>query len=200
MQAQQPLRCETTRKLPVSRGYCPPPSSHSSTVIRSSFEDVPEDFELPQGDVKKGQKYFKKYCAQCHSIYPDNRITRAGQAQLGPTLFNVYGRASGMCEIYNKHAGDRVDGILWMAGPLMNYMKNPRQLAQGNVQMNFRGLPDFQTRVDIVHYLKTLDWTNKELTEVPERPPSFSPVRYYQQWKKQQERDAQAAQQPMGDM
>ena len=61
-------------------------------------------------------RYFKKYCSQCHSIYPDNRITRVlcsqnlssiswvisvgiagrssaqgGQTQLGPTMFNVYG-------------------------------------------------------------------------------------------------------------
>ena len=28
--------------------------------------------------------------------------------------------------------------------------------------MNFRGIDDFQTRVDIVHYLKTLTWDNKE--------------------------------------
>ena len=27
--------------------------------------------------------------------------------------------------------------------------------------MNFRGIDDFQTRVDIVHYLKTLTWDNK---------------------------------------
>mmetsp|Transcript_9313 Transcript_9313/g.14813 ORF Transcript_9313/g.14813 Transcript_9313/m.14813 type:complete len:129 (+) Transcript_9313:195-581(+) len=77
-------------------------------------------------------------------------------------------------------ANERVDGVLWMAGPLMNYMKNPRQLAQGNVQMNFRGIPDFQTRVDIIHYMKTLDWTNEKITAIPEKPSSFPPMRWYQ--------------------
>mmetsp|Transcript_30771 Transcript_30771/g.65465 ORF Transcript_30771/g.65465 Transcript_30771/m.65465 type:complete len:175 (+) Transcript_30771:88-612(+) len=149
-----------------------------------AFDDVPGDFELPVGDVRKGEKYFKKYCAQCHSIYPDNRMTRAGQTQLGPTLFNIYGRASGMEEIQNKQANERVDGVLWTAGPLMNYMKNPRVLAQGRIQMNFRGIPDFQTRVDIVHYLMTLDWSNDDLANPPEKPPSFAPQRWIQQMTK----------------
>mmetsp|Transcript_82543 Transcript_82543/g.238539 ORF Transcript_82543/g.238539 Transcript_82543/m.238539 type:complete len:175 (-) Transcript_82543:154-678(-) len=153
----------------------------------SAFDDVPPDFELPPGSVKKGEKYFKKYCAQCHSIYPDNRITRAGQTQLGPTMFNIYGRASGMEEIQNKLAPERVDGVLWLEGPLMNYMKNPRVLAQGRVQMNFRGIPDFQTRVDIVHYLKTLDWDNEELANPPEKPSSLPPVRWLRNMSKRSE-------------
>jgi len=143
-----------------------------------AFDDVPDDFELPPGSVKKGEKYFKKYCSQCHSIYPDNRITQAGQTQLGPTLFNVYGRASGLEEIQQKNPEARVDGVLWLEAQLMNYMKNPRVLAQGRIQMNFRGIPDFQTRVDIVHYLKTLDWNNEELSHPPEKPNSLPPVRW----------------------
>mmetsp|Transcript_72584 Transcript_72584/g.222285 ORF Transcript_72584/g.222285 Transcript_72584/m.222285 type:complete len:180 (-) Transcript_72584:24-563(-) len=155
-------------------------ASFAPSQSLDAFDEVPEDFELPLGSVKKGEKYFKKYCSQCHSIYPDNRITRAGQTSLGPTLFNIYGRASGMEEIQNKCADERVDGVLWLAGPLMNYMKNPRALAQGRVQMNFRGIPDFQTRVDIVHYLKTLDWSNEHLANPPEKPSSLAPVRWFQ--------------------
>ena len=145
--------------------------------VRSDFSDVPEGFELPEGDVKKGEKLFKKHCAQCHSIYPDNRITRTGATQLGPTLFNVYGRASGEAEIQNKVLiGGRAEGIVWTAAPLMNYMKNPRQTVQGNIQMNFRGIDDFQTRVDIVHYLKTLDWNNDKVAHPPEKPSGYIPI------------------------
>mmetsp|Transcript_706 Transcript_706/g.1691 ORF Transcript_706/g.1691 Transcript_706/m.1691 type:complete len:165 (-) Transcript_706:144-638(-) len=147
----------------------------------NNFVDVPEDFELPEGDVKRGKKLFKKHCAQCHSIYPDNRITRAGESALGPTLFNIYGRASGQMDLHNKDVHtDGVGGILWVAGPLMNYMRNPRVLAQGTLQMNFRGIPDFQTRVDIVHYLKTLDWSNPDINDPPEKPSSFPPMRWAQ--------------------
>eukprot|EP00928_Gymnodinium_smaydae_P020908 TRINITY_DN18094_c0_g1_i1.p2 TRINITY_DN18094_c0_g1~~TRINITY_DN18094_c0_g1_i1.p2 ORF type:complete len:158 (-),score=37.70 TRINITY_DN18094_c0_g1_i1:97-570(-) len=148
--------------------------------ISANFDDVPDDFVLPSGDSKRGERYFKKYCAQCHSIYPDNRMTRGGQTQLGPTMFNIYGRASGIADIQNKQADERVDGVLWMAGPLMNYMKNPRTMTQGRVQMNFRGIPDFQIRVDIVHYLKTLDWTNEDVSNPPDKPSGFPPARWLQ--------------------
>mmetsp|Transcript_93146 Transcript_93146/g.179648 ORF Transcript_93146/g.179648 Transcript_93146/m.179648 type:complete len:174 (-) Transcript_93146:113-634(-) len=150
-----------------------------------AFSDVPDDFELPAGSVGKGEKLFKKYCSQCHSIYPDNRMTRGGQTQLGPTLFNIYGRASGMEDIQNKLGDERVDGVLWLDGPLMNYMKNPRVLAQGRVQMNFRGIPNFQTRVDICHYLKTLNWNNEMLANPAEKPASLPMVRWYQQLTKE---------------
>jgi len=147
--------------------------------VRSDFSDVPDPatFELPAGDTKRGQKLFKKHCAQCHSVYPDNRITRTGCTQMGPTLFNVYGRASGEAEIQQKMLmGGRAEGLVWNAGHLMNYMKNPRQAVNGNIQMNFRGIDDFQTRVDIAHYLQTLTWQNDEVAGVKDRPASVLPV------------------------
>eukprot|EP00439_Symbiodinium_sp_Y106_P029370 s2937_g3.t1 len=103
--------------------------------VRSDMSDVPEGFVLPSGD--------------------DNR-TDSGTVY-GPTLFNIYGRASGEAEIAQKNImGARAKGLIWDDANLMRYMKNPRQTAGVNVQMNFRGIDDFQTRVDIVHYLKTL--------------------------------------------
>merc|ERR1711862_749116 len=119
----------------------------------------------------------KKHCSQCHSIYPDNRTTQAGTSQIGPTLFKVYGRKSGESEIHAKVLmGGRAEGQVWKEGPLMNYMKNPRQLIHGNVQMNFRGIDDFQTRVDIVHYLKTLNEQNEEVAHPSDRPHSLFPM------------------------
>jgi len=145
--------------------------------VRSNFNDVPDGFELPTGSVARGRKLFKKHCGQCHSVHADNRITQSGAFQLGPTLFNVYGRASGEQEIQQKILmGGRAEGLVWFAGPLMNYMKNPRQVSQQNVQMNFRGIDNFQTRVDIIHYLKTLTWDNEAVAHPPERPPSVLPV------------------------
>jgi len=147
--------------------------------VRSDFGDVPDpgNFELPAGDATQGQKHFKKHCAQCHSIYSDNRIVRTGAAPLGPSLFDVYGRTSGVAEIQQKTMmGGRATGLVWTAGPLMNYMKNPRQTVDGNIQMSFRGIDDFQTRVDIIHYLKTLNADNEKLAHPPERPSSWLPV------------------------
>eukprot|EP00927_Polykrikos_kofoidii_P065753 TRINITY_DN61469_c0_g1_i1.p1 TRINITY_DN61469_c0_g1~~TRINITY_DN61469_c0_g1_i1.p1 ORF type:complete len:194 (+),score=46.04 TRINITY_DN61469_c0_g1_i1:64-582(+) len=163
-------------------------------LSESAFADCQADFRVGAGDVVKGEKYFKKYCSQCHSIYPDNRMYRAGQTQLGPTLFNIYGRASGMSDIQNKCGTERVDGVLWMDGPLMNYMRNPRQMTMGPLQMNFRGIPDFQIRVDIVHYLKTLDWSNEEIAHPPAKPPSFPPLRWIAKMREDKARQAEQEQ------
>jgi len=140
------------------------------TKLTSDFSDVPDDFELPPGDAKRGAKYFKKYCMQCHSIYPDNRVVYAGQYITGPTLFNICGRASGQEEMFNPTNPYRVNNILWTDSALMNYMKNPRKMSGGPNQMNFEGIKNIGIRVDIIHYLYTLDWSNDMLVNPPPRP------------------------------
>ncbi|CAD7925979.1 unnamed protein product [Amoebophrya sp. A120] len=124
----------------------------------NDLSDIPDDFVLPTGSVKKGQKYFKKYCRQCHSIYSDNRASPFVQP-LGPTMFEVCGRASGMEEgaIRELNENRRASDILWTDAALMNYMKNPRLTAGGPTQMSFPGIRNIQIRADIVHYLHTLN-------------------------------------------
>lgn len=201
----RPARCEdepTTVLLPTrapvvdasSPPKAPPTSAtasegggpHDVGWEAAKGGEVPNDFVVPKGSAKKGDKYFKKYCRQCHSVYPDNRITGAGSTQLGPTMFNVYGRASGVEDIQNKCADERVEQVLWTDGPLMNYMRNPRVMAAGRVQMNFPGIKDFQTRVDIVHYLRTLDYSNPTVAEPEEKPSSFAPLRWAQRIRESQ--------------
>merc|ERR1712083_995793 len=108
-------------------------------IVKGNFDDVPDNFELPAGNVGSGKKLFVKYCSQCHSIYEDNRMTRGGQFLCGPTLYNVYGRASGIAVAEGVQEAGMQEGILWIDGPLMNYMKNPRLAAGGDVRMNFAG-------------------------------------------------------------
>ncbi|CAD7965868.1 unnamed protein product [Amoebophrya sp. A25] len=124
----------------------------------NDLSDIADDFVLPAGSIARGQKYFKKYCRQCHSIYSDNRAAH-GMALLGPTMFEVCGRASGMEEGGGKKLGEnmRTKDILWTDSALMNYMKNPRLTGGGPTQMNFPGIRSFDVRVDVVHYLHTLN-------------------------------------------
>ncbi|KAK2196441.1 bifunctional Cytochrome c-like domain superfamily/Cytochrome c-like domain [Babesia duncani] len=42
------------------------------------WDDVTDDFQLPDGDAKRGAKLFKKHCQQCHSLRSDNRPSPAG--------------------------------------------------------------------------------------------------------------------------
>ncbi|GIX61495.1 cytochrome c2 precursor, putative [Babesia caballi] len=122
------------------------------------WNDVPDDFVLPAGDAKRGAKLFKKHCQQCHSMRPDNRQT-SGFSTVGPTLFNVYGRTAGVTG-HDSAAGitDTLQnaGIVWTEANLMRYMKNPERFVSSVVGMNFAGLPNFQDRVDIAHFLRDL--------------------------------------------
>eukprot|EP00931_Biecheleriopsis_adriatica_P108232 TRINITY_DN82578_c0_g1_i1.p1 TRINITY_DN82578_c0_g1~~TRINITY_DN82578_c0_g1_i1.p1 ORF type:complete len:202 (-),score=26.17 TRINITY_DN82578_c0_g1_i1:57-662(-) len=158
-ECEQQLGEETLKLYPSRRAFVAAGllGQRRGVKVRSSFDDVTIDFELPAGDPVRGHTLFKKHCGHCHSINADNRMSQQGGSSIGPTLFGICGRASGEEPLQQKQLiGSRVAGLIWTDGALMNYMKNPREAAQANVQMNFRGIDDFQTRVDIIHYLKTL--------------------------------------------
>jgi len=143
----------------------------SGQSVWSGEVDEFDDFEwdLPEGNAARGKKLFKKHCWQCHSIYEDNR-TSSGQIAHGPSLFNSVYRTSGVSRGNGGGGGQAlVPGeIIWTPAALMNYMKNPRR-TMGSVQMNFAGIYDIQKRVDIIHYMLTLDYRNKELFSLPKR-------------------------------
>ncbi|EDO08373.1 Cytochrome c family protein [Babesia bovis T2Bo] len=123
-----------------------------------SWDDIPDNFVLPAGNAQRGAKLFKKHCQQCHSMRPDNRQT-SGFATVGPTLFNVYCRtagASGHDSVKGITDNLQNAGIVWTDANLMRYMKNPERYVNAVVGMNFSGLPNFQDRVDIVHFLRDL--------------------------------------------
>ncbi|CAD2103800.1 cytochrome c2 precursor,putative [Plasmodium vinckei lentum] len=124
-------------------------------------DDFQANFVLPQGDKVKGEKLFKKHCKQCHSIEPDNSQSNSGFTSWGPSLFNVYNRTAGMSKgnsPFQVSPDMETSGIIWNDVNLMRYMRNPRQFVEANIGMNFKGIANFQDRVDIVHYLKTLTY------------------------------------------
>lgn len=139
--------------------------------MNKDFSDIPDDWILPPGDVQRGRNYFKKHCAMCHSIYPDGRMgTGIRSVGMGPTLFEICNRTAGATQTGKiGKAGqiskkDDLSMTIWFDGALMNYMKNPRESQQGFApEMNFRGIPEMQPRIDIVHYLHTLTWDNPEV-------------------------------------
>ncbi|KEG04298.1 cytochrome c2 precursor,putative [Plasmodium vinckei vinckei] len=129
-------------------------------------KDIDDDnfqtnFVLPPGDKVKGEKLFKKHCKQCHSIAPDNSQSNSGFTSWGPSLFNVYNRTAGMSKgnsPFQVSPDMETSGIIWNDVNLMRYMRNPKQFVEANIGMNFKGIANFQDRVDIVHYLKTLTY------------------------------------------
>ncbi|CBZ53247.1 putative cytochrome c [Neospora caninum Liverpool] len=126
-------------------------------------DEVSDGFVAPPGDAVRGAKLFKKHCAQCHSVFPDGRHLIAGNTSWGPTLWNVYMRTAGVekdtsCAPVSAHILD--SGVVWNDANLMRYMKNPKMFINGVVGMNFFGIANFQDRVDIIHYLRTLTWSH----------------------------------------
>eukprot|EP00388_Colpodella_angusta_P040163 GDKK01049368.1.p1 GENE.GDKK01049368.1~~GDKK01049368.1.p1 ORF type:complete len:170 (-),score=44.83 GDKK01049368.1:239-718(-) len=131
----------------------------ANNMRRSKSDNLPEDWELPdgEGDAKRGQKLYKKHCAQCHSYYPDNR-GMTGSQSIGPTLWEICGRVCGATNIAGHVATSFAGkGIIWTDVNLMRYMKNPAQLVDYQYMgMNFTGVEDIQVRKDILAFLKTL--------------------------------------------
>ena len=50
---------------------------------------VEPNVEVPEGDVKKGQKLFKAKCGQCHTV------NKGGESKSGPNLHGLFGKLSG---------------------------------------------------------------------------------------------------------
>lgn len=149
---------------------------------KNDFSDIPDDWELPKGNVERGKKLFKKHCAQCHSIYPDGRRMHGmSGVGVGPTMFQVCNRTAGETSAgkrdlmgYIKATSSTHPTIVWTDAELMNYMKNPRAALEGTpTSMNFNGITAIQPRVDIIHFLHTLEYDNPEITNQPKIKEGF---------------------------
>lgn len=123
---------------------------------------IPDDYVVPGGSVKRGAKLFKRYCTRCHSIHPDNHLPHGPVAPGGPTLWNCYLRTSGIAKGHASISHDLENsGLVWNDANLMRYMRDPSSVIEGHSSMVFSGIADYQTRIDIIHFLKTLTWGNK---------------------------------------
>jgi len=125
-------------------------------------DDVPDDFILPpveQADIARGALIFKLKCAQCHTIRKDGRVS-AGRGKIGPSLYGVYGRTAGNDRraVLGPSKTMRESGLLWTDINLMRYLRNPRWFTlegtSEGTSMNFRGIDDWQERIDLIWYLK----------------------------------------------
>lgn len=147
-------------------------SRNGSSSGTGKAEELSHDFVLPEGDVARGEKLFKKHCKQCHSIAPDNSQTNSGFTSWGPTLFNVYNRTAGMAlgnSPFQVSKDMTQSGIVWNDVNLLNYMSNPKKFTESHIGMNFFGIANLQDRVDIVHYLKTLTYDHPYGRKIAEK-------------------------------
>ncbi len=100
---------------------------------------------LAEGDVKKGEKVFKK-CKTCHVV--DNEKNK-----IGPHLVGIMGRMSGAVEGFKYSKSMKEAGITWDEETIAAYLTDPKGYIKGN-KMAFPGLKKEDQITDVIAYMK----------------------------------------------
>ena len=105
---------------------------------------------IAEGDVKKGEKVFKR-CKACHKI-------EDGKNGVGPHLFGIVGRSVGGVDgfKYSKGMMSYAEAKpVWDAATLDAFLAKPKKEVKGT-KMAFAGLKKEKQRADLIAYLETL--------------------------------------------
>jgi cytochrome c len=95
-----------------------------------------------------GKAVFRQVCATCHAATP-------GKTLIGPTMFGIAGRKTGLEPGYQYSDGNRSANLTWDDATLFRYLENPRVVIPGT-KMTYAGLKDEQKRRDLIAYLDSL--------------------------------------------
>lgn len=118
----------------------------------------------PIGDAERGKQLFRQ-CGTCHQV-------GAGAVnRVGPHLNGLFGRLAASVDGFNySEAMERAghNRLTWTEESLDAYIENPKALVTGT-RMNFRGLPDAESRSDIMAYLRTF---SASPADIPEAEPT----------------------------
>jgi cytochrome c len=99
-------------------------------------------------DAAAGARVFMSQCSICHSPKPGRNI-------VGPSLFGVVGRHSGIVPNFHYSSANRASGLVWDPSTLDRYLIAPGQVVPGTL-MTYPGLKDPHQRDDVIAYLSTL--------------------------------------------
>jgi cytochrome c len=120
-----------------------------TTVSNSTKASVEEKFDIAalmaMGDVTIGEKVFKK-CAACHSI------VKGGKNNIGPALYNVVGRKTGVVSDYKYSKALASYDKEWTFEELNGYLIKPAKWVKGT-KMAFAGLRKEKDRASVIKYL-----------------------------------------------
>lgn len=102
---------------------------------------------LARADPKKGEAAVAA-CKVCHSF------DKGAPSPIGPNLYGVIGRKIASVEAFNYSPALKSKEGNWTFENLDVWLTNPQALAPGTA-MAFPGLPDLNTRADVIDYLRT---------------------------------------------
>lgn len=99
-------------------------------------------------DIEHGEELFEEHCAACHTVIENVRD------KSGPNLNGLFGRRAGT-EGYSGGFSDEMAaaGVTWEISTLQAFLNSPALMVRGT-KMVFRGLPDFEARIDLACYLE----------------------------------------------
>jgi cytochrome c len=121
----------------------------ATTVSTSTKASVEEKVNIAalmaMGDVTIGEKVFKK-CAACHSI------VKGGKNNIGPALYNVVGRKTGVVSDYKYSKALASYDKEWTFEELNGYLIKPAKWVKGT-KMAFAGLRKEKDRASVIKYL-----------------------------------------------
>ena len=119
--------------------------STSSMSIEVAKEQVDISALMAMGDVISGEKIFKK-CSACHSI------VKGGKNNIGPALYNVVGRKTGVLTDYKYSKALASYDKEWTFEELNGYLIKPAKWIKGT-KMAFAGLRKEKDRASVIKYL-----------------------------------------------
>ncbi|MDB5441021.1 MAG: cytochrome c, rane-bound [Caulobacteraceae bacterium] len=127
-------------------------ASAQTAAAPAAAMDLPDwGTVLPKADLKAGA--LAAYaCQNCHSI------ASGGASVTAPRLYGVVGRetATDFAFQYSPALIDfAAKNPVWTYDQLYTWLAGPRDLVPGT-RMSFRGLPDAETRINVIAYLRTL--------------------------------------------
>jgi cytochrome c len=97
------------------------------------------------GDAARGEKIFEQ-CATCHT-------TERGVNNVGPSLYQVFGRKAGEVADFRYSPALKRSGITWTPQALDEFIADPQKTIPAN-RMPFAGIPDAGDRADLIAYLQ----------------------------------------------
>ena len=117
----------------------------SSSAETAIIEKIDIAALMAMGDITVGAKVFKK-CAACHSI------VKGGKNNIGPALYNVVGRKTGVVTDYKYSKALASFDKEWTFEELNGYLIKPAKWIKGT-KMAFAGLRKEKDRASVIKYL-----------------------------------------------
>jgi cytochrome c len=96
--------------------------------------------------VKRGAQAYR-ICAACHSLQPDVHLS-------GPSLADRWGKEAGTIPGFGRYTEVlKKSGIVWEEAALDGWIADPQAMLPGTT-MTFRGVPDLETRKNLIAFLR----------------------------------------------